>query len=146
MAPPLKPSGPYIEQRDPDSYSYELTGARWGQASMNPQSTELTVSARSSKNAWDSVVRVRVTTSNGNLVCDPSKSTALLDDAGAPWGSVVVEAGHVQVKDRDGVVRVEVTKLSGKPRDGSAVLGGAFEVRILDADGFAVARRPTFTP
>ena len=132
--------------RPPDAYSYDLTGPRWGWAALTAQGDELTVRSRSSKNAWDSHVRVRVTVHGGVLSCEPARSTALVDDAGAPWGELTVGKDVVRVTDRDGVTRVEVTRLDGRPRDGSAVLGGAFEVRILDADGFAVARTATFMP
>ena len=113
---------------------------------MNPEQTELVVSCRSTRNAWDSHPRVRVTAHVGGLVCDPAKSCALVDDTGAAWGTLTVEPARIRVADREGVVRVEVTPLAGQPRDGSSLLGGTFEVRILDSDGFAVARTLTFSP
>lgn len=146
VAPPKRIPSEYVEGRRPSAFSYDLTGRRWGWVSMNAQLSELTVSSRSSRSAWDSDYRVRVTAVGGVLRCEPPASTTLVDDTGAHWGTLTVEADSIRVTDLADATRVEIVPLRGQPRDGSTVLGGSHEVRVLDADGFPVPPRPTWTP
>lgn len=146
LVPPKKMPSRYVERRPPSAFSYELTGSLCGWASMDAHDGTLTVSSRSSRNQWDADVRVRVTAVGGVLHCVPRASTTLVDDLGAPWGALVVEGDSIRVVDVDGATRVEVAPLRDQPREGSAILSGSHEVRVLSADGFPVPPRPTWTP
>jgi hypothetical protein len=161
-----------------EGLGYDLAGPRWAFVNINPTATELDVLSPLAGSPWSSHVRIHIVAAavagQPALRCEihrvpgqpagttvialdgasapPEAPFALEDEAHAPWATLAIDRASLMVTDRDGRVRVRITRLapgeSGPDTVPPLFVDGkpAFAVQVLDAHGLPAPAHTLIQP